>query len=791
MGFPAQPEELGLNTTTVSVLDIFDPLAESGEEVEEEEIYWSSRRSMSSFSESFYDTHDPFSYMEQQAELATRLGEVEEGEDEDDCPAPVVPRRLVGVVRPTSFAAEDTVLRRQRTARDYENIVKKDKLVLEKVGVVRKPRVALDEDVLSFVSMVREVRRAFPASDRATNPGFVAAARLEAAYPPDTQVKLVIGKVVFTANVETELEQVVAAVLAQGDSRGEPGEHWLQVAGQAEYLTDGRLADYEYVHLCYKYTRDVRLALVRRDAVPRCVARTEADDVRDFEVGFADISPLDAVKTLSYSELEILLATLQREAERMSSTGHTLATCSDREVMAALRPRQVLQAVKAVSALLGGVESIDLKEARERLTMVCLQFDQAKGNADPAGRLRPEIVEEVGERLAMVTLSKAGGDFRAQAAALDTVLQQLKSRVEALVRTYARTFRVDFQLEAERVEGEAPGKARLTTAVRETLLVRVCCVHRLPAGWSHTDYRVDLRVYHGTRLVGETLATAARPGARDPNSLHAVVWLDHWLEATGLPISCVPLEARLVVSLVGRTLVPGERGEPDSYRAEELGWAALQLFGQDRALAQGAFLLPVWPVEAVQQVGPAPDSGSHPGGATCPLVSLELPALGGPVTFPGEQEVARATPAGPAEELRPLHQLDTNSRQQLLDICEQDILEFTKRSPAERELVWDRRHYLGGVAGALPKVLLAAQAWDPASLPSLHRLLAAWPRPATPDILQLLLPTFPDSRVRAAAVGWLAELPTHQLIDFLPQLVEAVKHETWCVPGRPAVLTVT
>ena len=36
-------------------------------------------------------------------------------------------------------------------------------------------------------------------------------------------------------------------------------------------------------------------------------------------------------------------------------------------------------------------------------------------------------------------------------------------------------------------------------------------------------------------------------------------------------------------------------------------------------------------------------------------------------------------------------------------------------------------------------------------------------------------------RVRATAVGWLSSLPSHQLIDLLPQLVEAVKHETWWV----------
>ena len=58
------------NTTTVSILHDFDPLNESDNEEEEEEIYWSSQKS--NFSESFYDTNDPFSYMEQQVSFCSR-----------------------------------------------------------------------------------------------------------------------------------------------------------------------------------------------------------------------------------------------------------------------------------------------------------------------------------------------------------------------------------------------------------------------------------------------------------------------------------------------------------------------------------------------------------------------------------------------------------------------------------------------------------------------------------------------------------------------------------------------
>ena len=158
----------------------------------------------------------------------------------------------------------------------------------------------------------------------------------------------------------------------------------------------------------------------------------------------------------------------------------------------------------------------------------------------------------------------------------------------------------------------------------------------------------------------------------------------------------------------------------------------------------------MWPVEANQQIGPAPDTGSHPAGDQCPLISIVLPELGGPVVFPDNISTL------PTSTNTSLDQLDRNTRQQLLDYCEQDILAFNKRPPRDKEILWDKRHYLRGVAGALPKVLLAARSWDPRNLTSLYSLIQSWPTPDLIDILQLFLPIFPDSCVRAAAVNWLS-----------------------------------
>ena len=198
---------------------------------------------------------------------------------------------------------------------------------------------------------------------------------------------------------------------------------------------------------------------------------------------FEQISPLDTVRTLGYSDLQLLLAELEKQADRISGTARTLASCSEKDVLTSLRPSAMLQAVQLICQMLGGVESLELREACDKLKETCAQYHAAKGNEDPAGRLRPEIVEEVGERYAMVTLSRAAVNFDKFAVEISDCLRGVKGKVEELIRTYARTFRVDFELGAG--SDLSPGEVRTSTAVQETLLVRACCVHRLEPGWKY------------------------------------------------------------------------------------------------------------------------------------------------------------------------------------------------------------------------------------------------------------------------------------------------------------------
>ena len=104
-------------------------------------------------------------------------------------------------------------------------------------------------------------------------------------------------------------------------------------------------------------------------------------------------------------------------------------------------------------------------------------------------------------------------------------------------------------------------------------------------------------------------------------------------------------------------------------------------------------------------------------------------------------------------------------------MCSQDLLSFAELSQPDREILWEKRHYLTNVPGALPKVLLTAKLWDCKMLPKLYHVVENYTPPEPMDILQLFLPIFPDIHVRQFAIKWLShKVSNDDLIDLLPQV---------------------
>lgn len=134
--------------------------------------------------------------------------------------------------------------------------------------------------------------------------------------------------------------------------------------------------------------------------------------------------------------------------------------------------------------------------------------------------------------------------------------------------------------------------------------------------------------------------------------------------------SSLARESRLVLVLNGFTIQPSDSGENSNeprFIKEELGWAAFQFFNYEGIMSHGNMLLSLWPPATQRKIGPAPCAGSHPL-PDHPVISIELIVPHACVMFP-------SVPRSTSPEARcDFSSLDLNTREQLLEIIEQDTL---------------------------------------------------------------------------------------------------------------------
>ena len=265
--------------------------------------------------------------------------------------------------------------------------------------------------------------------------------------------------------------------------------------------------------------------------------------------------------------------------------------------------------------------------------------------------------------------------------------------------------------------------------------------------------------YRGAPFVGS--GGAATTSARTDGT-----WAEY--VETGVPLAVLPREARLVATLVLRQRA----------RAHAVAWAAATLFDENGVLRAGALELRMWRGAPPPPHAPGPAVAA----AAAEPVAIRLLVRLAPADPPlywdhgdhGDHgDTALATSEGSKSgKNTPGRDLEAEAVR-LLRAGEVGAL-----SAAERALVWACRE---GVRlqqpDALP-ALLACVPWDDAGArAAVPRLVARWPRLAPVRALALLDAAHADTAVRAFAVACLDALDDAPLLDLLPPLVQALKHE--------------
>ena len=260
----------------------------------------------------------------------------------------------------------------------------------------------VDRDLVTFYTMVKELRSKYNYDDDESNIGHIIAATLDNKYMNVTSIKLLVypslelfegrfiephsdrsqetyqkldgyaNPIVFTCDINSNILHVILHVLVylEGKVSGNAEDFCLKTIGSQEWLShNSSLSHLEYIQSNIKLEKDVQLGLFpKTNKYMKVIARTQEDDIRDADIKFENILPKEIVSSISYDTLMILLETLEMEIDKLETSA------TDNLV---LHPSGVIQAVKAICALLGCIDTLELFMAINNLKEACQTHSQS------------------------------------------------------------------------------------------------------------------------------------------------------------------------------------------------------------------------------------------------------------------------------------------------------------------------------------------------------------------------------------------------------------------------------
>lgn len=274
-------------------------------------------------------------------------------------------------------------LSKSQSAENYEEAngygQRYNKKLYENVTHLKK----YDRDLLTFYTMVKELRSQYVFDDNDSNIGHIIASELDNKYLNVSSIKLIVypslecfdeqrynepftdrnqenyqklegyaNPIVFTCDINSNILHVIIHVLEniEGMSSSNAEDFALKTIGSQEWLLHtSSLSRLEYIQSNIKLEKDAQLGLFPiQNKYMKVIARTLQDDIRDADIKFENILPKEAVSSISYDTLMILLETLETEIDKLE------AAAMDNS---ALHPSGVVQGVKAICALLGCIDT--------------------------------------------------------------------------------------------------------------------------------------------------------------------------------------------------------------------------------------------------------------------------------------------------------------------------------------------------------------------------------------------------------------------------------------------------
>ncbi|VDK58696.1 unnamed protein product [Anisakis simplex] len=579
-------------------------------------------------------------------------------------------------------------------------------------------------------------------------------------------------KMVFTCETKCTIEEILISVLsffldpAQVELHNgclPVDEYGLKIFGLDEFLLNSsQLGENPFVGQALMFGKDIRLEVGRTTARPYKI--TEHHEMWNINMSPASRLEKDQQHQkpslkVSAESVERVIDVIKKEIKTSSTQFMHINTMKYRQA--------VKQSVKLLCTLLGKLMTYELIEA-----------------------------------LNIYTLATTMEQF-------ETGTQMLIMAIHKFIGIYAESTQSRFDVAPlnKDIAAVKTKRRREVVSVDERLLIKVESIHNLCDSWQLRTFGVCIvvSVMHGSSELCTGFKDIMRPIDFD-SAFFVYSHIDTWA-AFDLPLCVLPRETRVVIVVYGLNRgadsggvgvgVPGgaavgtvpvaaasatnqlqinsatspsvaSSSSIGTNNTSESGNESCESNENDRIFRQGSIFVPLTLLEdrVVQPWGPRPLFEN----CNESTILVTLPEFEYDVVFPYVGFGERSTK-------REFETLDEGTQQYLLDIVEGGVTHCLTQ--CEMELLWEKRHYLTHMPSALPLVLISSVGWDWASLNNIYQLLDDW-MPLSPiQAIELLLPNFPDMIIRERAITWLKGASSAFIFNFLPQLVEALRFETF------------
>ncbi|KAM6161680.1 phosphatidylinositol 3-kinase C2 domain-containing subunit gamma isoform 2-T2 [Erethizon dorsatum] len=229
-----------------------------------------------------------------------------------------------------------------------------------------------------------------------------------------------------------------------------------------------------------------------------------------------------------------------------------------------------------------------------------------------------------------------------------------------------------------------------------------------------------------------------------------------WVDRINFPLETksLPRESMLTIKVFGIGCT--------SNNPNLLAWTCLPLFPKEKSiLGSMLFSMTLQNEPPIEMIAPGVWDESQPTPVT---LQIDFPATGWEYMKPDSEESRTRLEEPPKEYLKHIARLSQKLTPLLL-------------SEEKRRYLWFYRFFCNNENCSLPLVLGSAPGWDERTISEMHTILRSWTFSYPLEALGLLSPSFPDQEIRRVAVQQLDKLLNDELLEYLPQLAQAVKFE--------------